>query len=94
MNEYLIQGGFVEKKLNNKNNCTYLLYKINDNHFVIYLQSKSIKRFTKKFFNIDMKMFPNEMFIIFDGTNYIVKIIDNVSKKSKLKQIPFLKKKL
>lgn len=92
MRDYLIEGGFVEKKLNNCKKCTYLLFKMNDNHFVIYLDTKSIKKFVKKFFNIDMKIYPNEIFIIYNNGEYIIKMIDNISKKSKLKQIPFLKK--
>lgn len=92
MEEYLCEGGFIQHQMNNHKNNYYLFNKHDDNNFIVYLKKNAIRCFLKKHFTCSINTCPDEMFIIKHDHGIVIKIIDTITKPSKLKQIPFMKK--
>ena len=95
MQEYLLAGGFIEEKLNNRKNGSYLYNKLDEEHYVVYLKDKCIKHYMKRFFGITLDIYVDEMFIMKYGNIIKFKIIQAIdchrNIKNKLQKIPYIK---
>ena len=91
MYEYLLSAGFQEIFINKRQYGSYLYYKFDDTHSVVYIMKNGIKYFMKKFYEISMKSFPDEMIIINYQNNTTIKIIDKINTSRKLKEVPYKK---
>lgn len=91
MQEYLEKGGFTKQKIFNYKNSFYLCNRLDDDNYVVYVQGNAIKHYMKKVYNIIMKTCPSEMYVMNYGNNVIIKIIDVITTRSKLKKVPYNK---
>ena len=91
MQEYLEAGGFVKQQIYNYKNSFYLCNRLDANNYVVYVKGNAIKHYMKKVYNTIMKYCPDEMFILTYADRAIIKIIDNISKYGKFKNMPYNK---
>lgn len=91
MDEYLLQGGFTKKKINNYQYGYYLELQQNNNH-ILYAKFNSVKHLLNYHYGIKNRVVPDELFIIKYNDLIKIKIVDNVNKHSKLKNIPYMKR--
>jgi len=92
MEEYLHQAGFIKQVINNYKNNYYLFNKLDGNDIIMYAKTNGIRQLIKSHFGVNINICPCEMFILRYSDRLSVKIIDDITTLTKLKQVPYLQK--
>jgi hypothetical protein len=93
MQEYLLAGGFLHGKINNRKQAYYLHNKLDEEHYVVYVEGNGIKHYMKKFFDVKIDLVVDKMFIMKYGNDTKFKIIIDIAntRKLKIQKIPYIK---
>jgi hypothetical protein len=93
MQEYLLAGGFLHGKINNRKQAYYLYNKLDEEHYVVYVEGNGIKHYMKKFFDVKLDLTVDKMFIMKYGNDTKFKVILDMTnaRKLKIQKIPYIK---
>jgi hypothetical protein len=93
MQEYLLAGGFSLEKVNKRKYGYYLYNKLDEEHYVVYVEGNGIKYYLKKFFHINLDLAVDKMFIIKYGNDTKFKIIIDMpnAKRTSMQKLPYIK---
>lgn len=91
MQEYLREGGFLLEKINNRKNASYLYNKLDEDHYVNYVEGTAIKSYLKKYFGIKIDILVDKIFIMKYANRMKFKIIVDTVKNSKIQKLPYIK---
>jgi hypothetical protein len=91
MQEYLREGGFLLEKINNRKNASFLYNKLDEDHYVNYVEGTAIKSYLKKYFGIKIDILVDKIFIMKYANHMKFKIIIDTVKNSKLQKLPYIK---